>query len=117
MAKKYRTGGFQTRVHIDVEETRAPMLFWPNGFRSQFKGIVEAGAASEHSAMAWYRWRYADACWQLILFLPEEGTAIVELGKDSVAIVNDVGSPEAALKQLIDGKGMPNPVGCGCSRR
>ncbi len=116
MTKKYRAGGFQTRVHIDVEETSAPMLFWPGDIRSQFKSLVEAGAASEHSALAWYRWRYADACWQSILYLPEESTAIVALGKDSTAIVADVGSPEEALRRLVDSKGMPNPVGCGCQR-
>lgn len=116
MAKKFRSGGFSSKVNIEVEETSAPMFFWPDGFRGEFKALVQAEAASEHSAMAWYRWRYNNACWQSILFLPEESVAIVELGKGSTALVDDVRSPEDALKLLLAGKAMPNPT-CGCPKR
>ena len=116
MAKRYQQGKFQARVSIEVEAMSPPLLFWPDDFRGQLKALIEGGGAAEHSALAWYRWRYAQACWQSILFLPEEGTAFVEMGADSTAVVSDVDSPEQALHRLLSKDVLPNPVGCGCRR-
>jgi hypothetical protein len=118
MAKKrVRKGEFKADVVVEVQQIPAPIALWAADLRAQFKHAQERYGAYPDTAKAWYRWRYNAGCWMHILYLPEDKLAIVQVTPTQSVIVQNVTSPEAALKTLLaayakDGKfyAASNPI-------
>jgi hypothetical protein len=99
MAK--RKGTFQSTTIVDIEQTSGPLALWPANLRGQFKYVQDRYGIDELTAKAWYKWRYNQSEWMRVLYLPEDKYAIIQVGPKSSIIVDNVTSPEAALKAFL----------------
>jgi hypothetical protein len=101
MAKRVRKDKFKADVQVEVTQTSAPLALWPADLRAQLKYAQERYGVYPDSAKAWYKWRYNVGCWMHILYLPEDKVAIIQVTPKQSVLVENVTSPEAALKTLL----------------
>ena len=95
--KKGRRAEYRANVQVDIEQVRAPLAMWPGVIRKHFK----KHAFDPNTAKGWYRWRMGMGKWYSILYLPEDKAAIIQLGPDSVALVEDVSGVVEALQVYV----------------